>query len=213
MKLSTIFIAATLLTASALPGFACYSGLALIPTADTVGAKQYGIELQTDGSLTHPVADTFILNTQYGITDNVEAGIDYDFSKGSDSRLLFNGKYVFLKNEDKKLALAAGICNLGKHTESNPYLAGTKDFDYLRGHAGVIKTGGKLCGFIGADKDLSDKINLMADYTAGDDNNSSIGCNCQLNDSTALLGGLQFPNNGGDVTFTLHLCFSGSIAE
>ncbi len=210
--MKTITLIAAIFAVS-FPAFACYSGLALIPTADIVGAKQYGIEMQVDGSISKPKADTYILNTEYGVTNRLELGIDYDFSKGASSRLLFNGKYVFLNNEDEKLAIAAGICNVGKHTESNPYMAATKDFNYLRGHAGVIKTGGKLCGFIGADKDLTDKINLMADYTNGNDNNSSLGCNYQFTDNTALLSGIQFPNNSGEVTFTLHLCFSGSVAE
>ncbi len=203
----------TVMIAATMPGFACYSGLALIPTTDTVGAKQYGIEFQTDGSITHPKADTFILNTEYGITDNVEAGIDYDFSSGVDSRILFNAKYRFLKSADEKQAFAIGICNLTSKNKSNPYLVGTQDFKILRGHVGLMEIDEKTRYFIGIDRDINDKLNIMADYTSGDDNYSSIGANYQITDKFGVLAGVQLPNSGGETLFTLHLCLSGGLTK
>ncbi len=213
MKITMFIAVIAVMIASTIPSFACYCGLVLIPTADTVGAKQYGIEFQTDGSMTQLKADAFILNTEYGITDNVEAGIDYDFSSGVDSRVLFNAKYCFLKSADEKQAIAIGICNLTSKNKSNPYLIGTKDFKILRGHVGLMEIDEKTRYFVGIDHDINDKCSVMTDYTSGNDNYSSIGTNYQITDKFGVLAGIQLPNNGGETLFTLHLCLSGRLTK
>ena len=67
--------------------------------------------------------------------------------------------------------------------------------------------------FIGIDRDINDKLNLMADYTSGDDNYSSIGANYQITDKFGVLAGVQLPNGGGETLYTLHFCFSGELVR
>ena len=62
----------------AMPGFACCSGLLIIPTADTVGANQYDVEVQIDGDKQKYKADTYLLNTEFGFGNRVEVGADVD---------------------------------------------------------------------------------------------------------------------------------------
>ncbi|MEI6519702.1 MAG: hypothetical protein WCO98_06645 [bacterium] len=213
MKTIIFLSLAAIIITAAIPALACYSGLVLIPSADTVGAKQYSVELQMDGSISKPKADTFYINSQVGITDNVEVGVDYDLSKGVSSRVLLNAKYRFIKSADGKQAAAIGICNLTSKNKSNPYLAGTQDFNILRGHVGLMEINEKTRFFIGIDRDINDKLNLMADYTSGDDNYSSIGANYQITDKFGVLAGVQLPNGGGETLYTLHFCFSGELVR
>ncbi|HOS42641.1 MAG TPA: hypothetical protein PK794_03035, partial [Armatimonadota bacterium] len=195
--------------AAAVPGLACYSGLTVIPTADTVGAGQYGIELQADGPTSPFESDTHILNTEIGLGDRVEVGVDFDLSKGADPRVLFNGKYVFATGGDGALALAAGVQNIGNGLTAVPYLVGTRDFTACRGHLGVQRAEGNTRPFVGIDAPLGARWTLMADYTAGDENSASAGVNYQFTDRVGLLGGLIFPNDGSGTGFTVHLVFNG----
>lgn len=192
-----------------LPVRACYSGLVIIPTTDTVGAGQYGVEFQTDGDFPTPEPDTYILNTQFGVTDRFEAGVDFDFSDGGNPELLFNAKYVFLKS--KNVSAAVGVCNAGEHSSANPYAVLTRDYGFGRLHAGALRSDDKTFWFAGADTPITDKLTLMADYTSGDENYSSAGLGYQFNDHCGLLAGAQFPNAGGDTLYTVHLCFTGAF--
>lgn len=209
-----LFLCAFILVLAAnVPSFACYSGLMLIPTTDTVGAKQYGIEFQVDGSIPRPKTDTYILNTEVGIKDRIEAGVDFDLSKDADPRLLFNGKYVFAKRADGAQAMAVGVCAVGAQVKASPYLVGTRDFGFARGHAGVIGVEGQTCWFVGADHAMTEQLTLMADYTSGDENYSSLGASYQVSDHFGILAGAQFPNAGGDTLFTVHLCLTGLFTK
>lgn len=203
----------TLLFAAAVPSFACYSGLTLIPTTDTVGANQYSIEFQTDGNIPTPKADTYILNTEVGITDRIEAGVDFDLSQDADPRVFFNGKYVFAKRADGTQAMAIGVCNVGEHLQASPYLVGTQDFGFARGHVGAIGVEGNTRWFVGADRAMTDQLTVMADYTSGDENYSSLGASYQMTERFGILAGAQFPNAGGETLFTIHLCLTGPLAK
>ncbi len=212
--MKTTFVALiSLFIAISFPVFACYSGLALIPSADTVGAKQYSVELQTDGSISKPRAGTFYINSQFGITNNFEAGIDYDLSKDVTSRVLINAKYRFIKSADEKQAIAIGICNLSSKNKSNLYVVNSQDFDILRGHVGMIEVNEKARYFIGIDHDVNDRLNLMVDYTNGLDNYSSFGANYQITDKCGVLAGIELPNGGGEILFTLHFCLAGRLTK
>jgi len=192
------------------PAWGCYSGLAVIPTADVVGAGQYSIELQTDGLLPVPRADVYILNTEAGIGDRFEVGVDFDLSEDADPRVLLNAKYVLAQNADCTRALALGVSGVGEGVKSVPYLVGTADLQALRLHLGGMRLEDKTRWFIGADRDLTEKINLGVDYTEGDENYSSVALGYQLTECTGIFAGVLFPNDGGDTEFTLHLIFGCS---
>ena len=196
-----------------LPCRACYSGLALIPTAETVGSNQYSVTLQTDGTFDKLKADTYIVNTQFGIGDRFEAGLDYDASAGIDTRLFWNAKYILTNFNKDAAAFAIGYTGIAKNQKSAPYITLTNDFKAIRGHIGFIKSDDKYRLFIGADKELSDKFCLMADYTYGDENLSSVALNYQMNDTISCLVGAQFPNEGGDSLFTFQIAFGGSYKK
>lgn len=197
------------LLGAALPAQACYSGLTIIPTAEVIGANTYGIELQFDGSIPTPSPDTRILNTELGFGERFEAGVDFDLSEDADPRVLLNAKYQLSRDAEGTKLLALGVCNLGSGITASPYLVGTRDFGTHRGHLGVIRTEEADRAFVGVDKALSDKVTGMVDYTAGEENYSSVGISYQYDDRFGVLAGLQFPNAGGETLFTVHLVLTG----
>jgi hypothetical protein len=203
-----------LLLAAAIPGVACYSGLLVIPTADALGADQYDIELQVDGAAEKLKADTYLLNTQFGIGDRLELGVDVDLAEEADERLLFNGKYILGTSADGLLAVAVGICNCttSADLEESPYLVATRDCTTYRGTLGLMYLNGKTEAVVGVDKALDDQMMLAADYTTGDENTSSAAFSYTCSDRTSLMAGVMLPNNGSlaDARYSVHLCFTGA---
>ena len=193
------------------PAHATYSGLVLIPTADMVPVGEYAVELQFDGSLGACKADTELLNTQFGFSSRLEAGLDFDLSKGVDSRILTNAKYIISPGGENRPSLALGTFNLAPNFKHTPYVVATQDFKAMRGHLGIMRTDSKNRLFVGADCPINDKISLMADYTGGEENSSSVGINYQPSDRFGILSGVQFPNAGGDTLFTVHFTLSGEF--
>lgn len=207
-KVFLLCITLTCLTIA--PALGCYSGLAVIPTAETVGDGQYGLEFQVDGATGGADNETYIINTQLGFGDRLEAGVDYDASDGADTRHLLNAKYLFAVSPKQRWAAAVGVHGAGRNLKASPYLVVTKDMSLLRMHVGAMRIEHRNRWFIGTDHSFSDRLTLMADYTNGNDNYFSAGINYQFSTSTGLMAALLLPNSGGDSTLTIHLVFGGS---
>lgn len=192
------------------PAFGCYSGLAIIPTAETVGAGQYGLELQMDG--TNPGSDETvrILNTQVGIGERWEAGVDFDLSQEADSRALLNAKYIFAQDGRRGNSFAVGTYNVANRFKHSPYIVATHDHSSFRLHLGAMRIEGNNRWFTGVDFGMGERWTLMADYTSGDENYSSLGFNYQFNPGLGIMGGAMLPNGDGNTLFTIHFCFGGS---
>ena len=199
-----------LVAAVSFPAYACYSGLAIIPTAETVGEGYYGIEPQLDGPLDSLSAETRLLNTEVGIGPRFEGGVDLDLSEDAPTRLLLNAKWLLAEGGERGPAVALGVCNVGRHLVSSPYAVATQELGAgLRGHAGVIGIEGDHHWFAGLDKALESGLLLMADYTEGAGNYSSLGAGLELGGPWSAMAALQFPNTQGDETlFTVHLVFT-----
>ena len=191
------------------PALGCYTGLTIIPTAETIEPGKYGIEMQFDGAFAQGNAHTHIFNTEFGLVPRLEVGVDFDLSQGTDSRVLLNAKYLLLAAGKNTPALALGICSVAHGLKSSPYFVATYDFGALRGHLGSTIMDGNNRWFIGADRALTDKLTLMADYTSGEENFSSFGFSYQFNDHFGVMAGALFPNAGNEETgFTIHFVFN-----
>lgn len=195
----------------AVPALGCYSGLAIIPTAETVGAGNYGLELQMDGANLDSDETVRILNTQVGIGERCEAGVDFDLSKEADSRALINAKYIFAVDGRSNTSFALGTFNVASRFKHSPYIVATHDRSAYRLHFGGMRTEGNNRWFTGADFGMGERWTVMSDYTSGDENYSSLGFNYQFNEGFGIMGGAMFPNSDGDTLFTMHFCFGGAM--
>ena len=192
------------------PAFGCYSGLTIIPTADIIGENQYSLDYQIDGEFPVRDEDTRILNTEIGVGQNAEIGLDFDLSHDAETSVLANIKYLITAGNEQRPALAVGVCNLGRNLRSSQYLVATQDFKLLRGHLGAIRVDGDNHWFLGVDRSVTERLILMADYTCCGENFSSVGAGYQFNHHFGIMIGAQFPNNDDDeVRFTLHMILNG----
>lgn len=190
---------------SALPGSACFTGLTLIPTAETVGAGAVSIEPQFDSFGSKPGPDARILNTQFGLGERFEAGVDFDWSEDADNRTLLNAKYVFLASTNRMPSMAAGVFNVGRGMRAVPYVACSAEMRGINCHLGGMRTESRNRWFAGVHKPASSSVCLMADYISGAENFSAVGVEYALTQNLAVLVGRQYPNGSGDPSWTLHL--------
>jgi hypothetical protein len=200
-----------LLMLASLPCMATYSGLVVIPTADVLADGEYCIEPQIDDTFGGDGEQVRILNTQFGLASRLEAGVDYDLSEDVDTRVFLNAKYLLLPGTQKSPAVAVGVCGIGEDVRSSSYVVGTQEIaPSSRVHLGVMRIEGKNRWFVGADYAVSEKLTLMADYTYGDENCSSVGFDYAVSDKVSIFGGILIPNESDEDTgFTLHLVVSG----
>ncbi|MHB9037134.1 MAG: hypothetical protein ACYC64_10720 [Armatimonadota bacterium] len=202
-------IAAATLTLIGSPTLACYSGLALIPTADMIGDRQYSAELQLDGSVSGPTSETRVINTQFGFGDRLEAGLDFDVSDDTNTQVFVNAKYLLGTDTSRGLSFAAGVFSMEPSVKSSPYLVATKELGALRLHIGGLRSESSNYWFTGVDRVVSSRLTLMGDYTNGNGNYSSLGFNYQLDERVGLMLGAQFPNGSGGTLYTMHCVICG----
>jgi len=188
--------------------------LIVIPTAETVPYGEYDIEPQIDGTLSGLDPDTYVINTQFGVTRRLAVGIDFQGGEEDDTRALVNFQYLLVPGTDRRPAVAVGIHSLGAGPEHGRYLVATQDFGSFRAHTGIERIDDEDRWFIGADGPISDRVTLMADYTEGRENYSSVGVFYQQNDRFGIQGGVLFPNDSrGDTRYSLFFVFTGPFTK
>lgn len=194
------------MTLLSIPAFACYGGLLVIPTTDTSGDGNFVIDLHWEGWGDGLKEKHTIINTEFGITDRFEFGVDFNLKvRETGSTPLFNAKYLLVDREDWGFRLAGGIYNLNQEGEMIPYLIATKDFKYFRVHGGLQREyDGKTHCIIGLDKITGNGWQFCVDKISGDDNYLSCGIGW-ANDLVGFMGGCQWPNGGGKPELVFHV--------
>lgn len=191
---------------------ACYSGLIIIPTADVTGPLAWVLDIQWQGYSTAFRTDQLIVNSEWGIGDRFEMGLDVDATGGPvDHRALLNAKYVLLRSDPQHLAVAVGLQNMNRSFDSYPYLVATKDWGILRTHAGIQhEEGNRNRWFVGVDRTVGEHWQVMADHTAGSENYSSAGIGWCGASWQVMVGG-QWPDAGGSSIVVVHVVLTGSF--
>lgn len=180
-----------------------YTGLVIIPTVDTVGDGAYNIEPQFYATAGNGDVYQGLLQTQFGYGARFEAGIDFIAQKDNSSGAALNFKYVFLGGPEDKFAAAVGYFDADPRLEAVPYLVTTTGLGKWRIHAGILDYRDNNYGFFGFDRSIGDRWTVMADYTSGAVNYSSVGFNYQVTERFGIQPGLIFSNTPGPTQFTV----------
>lgn len=204
--------AAALLASPA--ALACYSGLILIPTTDVTGDFIWAVDLQWQGYSSLFKTDGFVFNTEIGVGERFEIGLDFDLGQEASDRALVNAKYVFFKAKDGRLSAAFGVQSTTVDFRSSPYLVATRDWGVLRTHLGLQRTPGadRTDALAGVDRTFHGRWLLMADYTRGAGNFTSAGVG-YLGERWQFVGGVQWPNGGGRPLIVVHVVFFGPLGR
>lgn len=126
------------------PSFRGYTGLAKIPTAQTLDRGEFSFGVTTEDTTNQDPDNAF---ATYSPRDNVEIGLDSYLPPGLHSRkTLVNAKYRCLQGDDKIPGIAVGFIDMTNELQGTAYAVATKSlfrrasifnsFISVRGNAG-----------------------------------------------------------------------------
>jgi hypothetical protein len=198
--------------AGAGPASAATTGLLLIPTADTIGANQYQLQLEMDGSSPPAGVQYWFLDTEAGLGDKWELGVDINLPMTPRPRVLANWKYAFAPVDPGRAGGAVGIDTWDERLASGGYVLGTADLGPIRLTAGGTYLFGAGRLLAGIDTGFRHRLTWMADYVSGNGLYSSVGFNYSAGRDVQVQAGLIFPNDGGNTFFTVQVAWGGKFA-
>lgn len=207
MRLLSSIVAIIIISCLLIASECCaQTGLLVIPTAEIVGAGFLDLEYQINAPMLGGTGKSVNqINTLYGFSDKVEAGIDVDLSGGVHNRAIMNFKYLFA-GESGERAAALGIYDVGPGFSQIPYSVGTYVLPKFRMSAGLQYHNNEVEPFIGIDRLLKGRADVCADWTAGDENFSSVGLLYTISDTWGGQLGVFLPNSSENeryLTFTI----------
>lgn len=195
------------------PASACSSALLLIPTTDVLPTGHCSIEVQGDSAtpVRYKTAKEY-LNTELGLSRNVEAGVDFDIGNDGGNKAIGNFKYRFEAGKTTKLPIAVGVQGIDSRLKSTPYACTSLETRIVRLTAGALRSDDTTQWFTGLDRAVSDKLTLMADYISGHEFFASAGFSYELTDQFSVLSYAEFPNaDGGDTVYSVHFVMCQNV--
>jgi hypothetical protein len=184
-------------------------GLLLIPTADTVGANQYQLQFELDGSLSQASTQYWFLDTEFGLGDRWELGVDINLRQSPSPRVFANWKYTFAPVGLGRVGVAVGVDNWDEKPATGPYALTTTDFGPVRITAGTTYLFGSQRLLTGIDTGFRHRLTWVADYISGPSLFTSFGANYVISDSLQIQAGVVLPNSGGGTLFTIQVALTG----
>jgi hypothetical protein len=195
------------------PVWASSTGLNNIPTADVVAKNvlvfQYYSDIGNDKVPAH------FAGFKYGLTDNIEVGLDGLFSADKSSTENIAGQAKVRFEFDEALAIALGITNLGdrdKAGKESPFGVLSYDFGFLRAHFGGTGQDNNEGFFGGIDKTFSffaRDLTLRSDIIQTNDQRdttTSVGFIYDLGNNFLVESWMSFPTESGkEDTLTIKL--------
>jgi hypothetical protein len=207
MRDYALVMAAVLLFVIVIPSIASPTGLIIIPTAETVGNGMYSFEMDIAGSISGRTTDSFVFNSEFGLGDRFETGLDYASGPDSPCGFLLNAKYILKTDLRHSLSYAIGIYNQAPDSVASTYVVATRRTSNLGLHMGIADTDA-VAWFVGIDHPISNRWISMADYTSGSGNSSSFGLLYQASNSFSITIGSELPNSGGETQYVLQFIYA-----
>lgn len=209
---SLCWLLTMLLLVASGPTLGCPGALLIAPTTDITPTGHYSMEIQGDSTTpVRPDTSKEFFNTQFGLAKNFDAGVDFDLSRDAGGKAITNAKYRVDFGGKAKLAAAFGVQGVDGRFKSIPFVTTSAPFSFARLTAGVLRSDEKTRLFGGFDKQIGDRLTVMADYISGREWFTSAGADYALTQNLSVLGYAEFPNNGGDVVYSMHLVVCGSF--
>jgi hypothetical protein len=186
------------LAATAAPSFFGYTGLVVVPTADSLNQGEYNLgamALNLDAG-----ADSNVYLANMGLADSFELGFARFKPEGGKGETLINAKYMFRGETERNPAMAVGVVDLTDETDTSTYIVLSKrmggqaktalgEITSPMIHIGV--GGGRLDGiFGGVSATLGERFTLMAEYDSRDVNfGARLALTSEIRIHAALLDG------------------------
>lgn len=173
-----VILASTASIGWSAPSFRGYTGLVVVPTADTLDEGEFNLGLMTEGIDDFDANDMFM---NYGPNDGLEIGFNsFQPLNGDDRETLLNAKYRLMPETEDRAGVAFGLIDATDEIQSTAYAVASKslarglsvfdnDVTNLRGHIGI--GGGRLDGlFVGLSAFAGNRAMFSIEYDSKDTN-------------------------------------------
>ncbi|MCE5323488.1 hypothetical protein LLG46_09275 [bacterium] len=165
MKIA-VAIYTTMFIICANPVFAL-TKIIVTPTARTLGKNRYSLEITRRGQLLNAQALNEEAGAKFGVGDRVQLEVKTPIVKSASGTVFFI-KYTFASADDKLLATAVGIDNIGRRNQAVPYIAVSRLFEPVDCTLGIAKdTNAQVKYFVGFDYRVGDKLHILTDRDQG----------------------------------------------
>ncbi|MBM3500145.1 MAG: YjbH domain-containing protein [Armatimonadetes bacterium] len=164
------------------------TSLNYIPSADHMERGTVRVELELDGYPTPFSNDPSLqVYTQVGVTDRFEVGLDW-VDVNADDDVQFNAKWQVTPESERYPAIAIGLMDVtDRGPLANWYVVASKAAgEDFRLHAGLFDDDATR-GMVGVEYYLSDRSELIADWTTGPWAYATVGYWHDLGDGVAAL--------------------------
>ncbi|MHB9037565.1 MAG: hypothetical protein ACYC64_12935 [Armatimonadota bacterium] len=146
------------------------SKIIVVPTARTIGANRYQVDITHKEPLFDASALSFDIGVKAGIGKRGQLETKVPL-QGNGDNVLFFGKYTFAVASEARIALAVGIENVGNGSQAVPYLVSSCMFEPVDFTAGVARgASGVARFFTGIDYQVGKRLHILADYNTGNHN-------------------------------------------
>jgi hypothetical protein len=189
LRLALMLCAAAQLLA-ACPAFAL-TKLIVVPTARTIGARRYQVDLSRKQALLDDPDISLDISVKAGLGQRVMVEGKVPLRGGNNNPLWF-GKYTFAATRGGLTAVAIGVENVGQGSQPIPYLVSSHLFrsaDLTVGIARGVDAVAKY--FAGADYRVGDKLHLLGDYNTGSTTYASAGFQYDFTQNWSLKSGWE----------------------
>lgn len=165
----------------------------IVPTARTMGANRYGIDLDRKAPLFNASDRKLDISPKIGLGERVQLEAKIPLEGSS---VLFAGKYMFATTDKNATAAAIGIENVGEGSAAVSYLALSHLFKPVDLTIGGADGGDSGVFFTGVDIQTSKKMHVLADYNTGSKFYTSAGFQYEFTKHLGIKTGIKVPREG-----------------
>ena len=170
------------------------NGLNQIPIAQTYSDGVADVEY----CRTNIGTSSILLNTQFGLSRRLTAGVDYLTAPAANRAPILNAKYLLPPAAAGRPAIAAGVQSVVRGTRSQPYVVATGQLKAVGLSLGALRPGpgSRFYGMVGVSYNLTPAVQLTADEIGDRANYGTVGVIAALGPRLSLTVAYAKPNTG-----------------
>lgn len=167
----------------------------VVPTARTIGARRYAIELDRKDQLFSTALHRITITGKFGLGGRGQFEIKRPVGGGGEA-ITLNGKYTFAASDDGKTMAAIGFEDLGSSSRITPYTALSHQFRSVDLTVGVAREADSLIvWFTGVDYRPLERLHILADCSTGRRDSASFGYQYDFGRHWSVKSGLEAERN------------------
>jgi len=185
------------------------SKIIVVPTARTIGAGNYQVDLTHKEPLLDASTLTLDFSAKVGLGERCQMETKVQMS-GGNNQVLWYGKYTFAVEHGGLTTAAIGIENVSPGSQATPYIVSSHLFKPVDLSAGIaMGVNAAVRYFTGADYQISKKLHILGDYNTGNTTYASMGFQYEFSHIWSMKSGLE-ANRGAASDVMIKIAYSNN---